>query len=221
MAEAVDRIGAAGFSGDCAKINALTALSRPYDACKGLEDLVGQPVRAIASYGDAGGVIAYGSGEGVRNAILIVDSDGLFHVPLVDPIDTTQSIGTPFAAQFDAAARDTVDAMRARDCDRFRRVALVRFGSGAVPDQVCEFLDNSALTAFLASNPGAKPVRLGGNQDYAFYAVSGPQANFTMVMARESDDGVATGTPPLPKGAPEYGFVDAYQTNPPVKPAAG
>jgi hypothetical protein len=90
-----------------------------------------------------------------------------------------------------------------------------------VPDQVCAFLDNSALTTFLASNPRAKPVRLGGNQDYAFYAVSGPQANFTIVMARESDSGAAPGTPPLPKGAPEYGFVDAYQTNPPVKPAGG
>lgn len=219
IARAVDRIGATGFSGNCAAINRVTALSRPYNICQGLQDLVKQPITARASYGDAAGVIAYGSGEALRNAILIVDSDGLYHLPLVDPIDTAQSIGTPFATQFDAAARDTVDAMRARDCDRFRQVALARFGSGAVPGQVCAFLDSSALTAFLASNPDAKPVRLGGNQDYAFYAVSGPEANFTMVMARESDADVAAGTPPLPKGAPEYGFVDAYQTNPAVKPA--
>jgi hypothetical protein len=94
----------------------------------------------------------------------------------------------------------------------------VRFGSGSAPDQVCTFLDNSALTQFLAANPSARPVRLGGNQDYAFYAVSGRDANFTMVMARESSAGVAQGTPDLPTGAPEYGFVDAYQTNPGPKP---
>jgi hypothetical protein len=219
ISQAAKRIGATIFTNDCAAINRLTALSRPYDACKGLQAFAGIPLSATASYGNAGGVIAFGSGESLRNAILIVDADGRYHIPLVDPFTTAQSVGTSFASQFDAAAQETVKAMRERDCDAFRRVALVRFGSGAAPDQVCAFLDNSALTRFLAANPSARPWRLGGNQDYAFYAVSDRNANFTLVMARESSTDVAPGTPALPRGAPEYGFVDAYQTNPPVRPA--
>ena len=218
ISQAADRIGATIFSNDCADINRLTALSRPYDACKGLEALSGTQISAIASYGDGGGVIAFGSAESLRNAILIVDSDGRYHIPLVDPFTNAQSVGTSFASQFDAAAQDTVKAMRERDCEAFKRVALVRFGSGSAPDQVCTFLDSSALTQFLAANPHAKPVRLGGNKYYAFYAVSGSDANFTMVMAREASTGVAPGTPALPEGAPEYGFVDAYQTNPATTP---
>jgi hypothetical protein len=221
ISQAAKRIGATISSKDCAAVNRLTALSRPYDACKGLQALAGIPVSATASYGDAGGVITYGSGESVRNAILIVDSDGLYHIPLVDPFTTAQSVGTKFGNRFDAAAEDTVKAMRERKCDAFRRVALARFGPGSAPDQVCAFLDTSPLTAFLATDPRARPWRLGGNQDYAFYAVSGPAANFTMVMARESSVGVAPGTPALPKGAPEYGFVDAYQTNPAIAAPAG
>jgi hypothetical protein len=219
ISEAANRIGATAFSNDCAAINRLTALSRPYEACKGLEALAGVHVSATASYGGAAGVIAFGSGESLRNAILIVDSDGLYHIPLIDPFTTAQSVGTSFASQFDAAAEETVKAMREGDCDAFRRVALVRFGSGSAPDQVCAFLDGSQLTQFLAANPNARPWRLGGNQDYAFYAVSGSDANFTMVMARETSAGVAPGTPPLPKGTPEYGFVDAYQTNPATTPS--
>jgi hypothetical protein len=38
-------------------------------------------------------------------------------------------------------------------------------------------------------------------------------------MARETSAGVAPRTPPLPKGAPEHGFVDAYQTNPATTPS--
>jgi hypothetical protein len=218
IAQAADRISATISSKDCAEINRLTVVSRPYDACTGLQALAGIPISAIASYGDAAGVIAFGSGESLRNAILIVDSDRRYHIPLVDPFTTVQSVGTSFASGFDAAAEETVKAMRERDCEAFRRVALVRFGSGSAPDQVCAFLDNSSLTQFLAANPNARPWRLGGNEDYAFYAVSGRDANFTMVMARESSTGVAPGAPDLPKGAPEFGFVDAYQTNPATTP---
>ena len=221
ISQAAHRIDATLLLDNCAEINRLTALSRPYDACTGLKALAGIPVSAIASYGDGGGVIAFGSGGSLRNAILIVDSDGRYHIPLVDPFTNAQSVGTSFASQFDAAAQQTVKAMRERDCEAFRRVALVRFGSGSAPDQVCTFLDSSALTQFLAANPKARAVRLGGNQDYGFYAVGGRDANFTMVMARESSTEVAPGTPSLPKGAPEYGFVDAYQTNPALEPSPG
>jgi hypothetical protein len=218
IGEAVNRIAAVIGLEDCPAVNHLTALSRPYDACAGLQGLVSLPVSGSASYGDAGGVIQYGSGGDLRNAILILDSDGRYHIPVVDPYNTTPSVKTEFAEQFDAAARTTVDAMRERDCDKFRTVALVRFGAGAAP--VCTYLDDSPLTQLLAAYPKAKALPLGGNGNYAFYSVSGPDASYTLIFARESDSGVAAAAPPLPKDAPEFGFVDAYQTNPAVSGAA-
>jgi hypothetical protein len=212
--QAVKRIDTTVSAGDCAAVNRLTAVSRPYDACEGLKALTVQPVSASASYGDGGGVIAYGSAEALRNAILIVDSDGLYHLPIVDPVSIEQSVGTPFGSGFDAAAQDAVDALRDHDCDAFKKVALVRYGPGSTPDQICTYVDQSPLAKLLATYPEVKPRRIGGNADYAFYGVSSPEAHYTMVMVRESDSGVVPGTPSLPEDAPEYGFVDAYQTNP-------
>jgi hypothetical protein len=159
-------------------------------------------------------VIVFGSGEAARSAILIVDSDGLYHLPVVDPYNIENSVGTKLAPQFDSAAQAAVTALRERDCDAFKKVALARFGPGATPNDVCTYVSQSPLTQFLASYPQAEPKRLGGNDAYAFYSLSSPQANFTIVMAREKPSGVALGTPPLPSGAPEFGFVDAYMTNP-------
>jgi hypothetical protein len=212
--QAVKRIGETISSHNCDQVNRLTPLSRQYDACSGLQGFAVVPVTGSASYGDGGGVIEYGSGAALRNAILIVDWDGLYHVPFVDPYNTEPSVGTKFASQFDVAARDSVKAMRDGDCDAFKRVALARFGPGSTADLTCTYLAQSPLTQLVARYPQAEPKRLGGNGDYAFYSVSSPEANFTMVMARESATGVAPGTPSLPSDAPEFGFVEAYQTNP-------
>jgi len=214
IGRAVTRIVVTGSSDNCGEVNRLTAITRVYDACEGLQALTALPVSAAATYGDGGGVIVFGSGESLRNAILILDSDGLYHLPIVDPVNIQQSVGTKFASEFDSAARESVDALRGGDCDAFKGVALARFGPGSNPDQVCTYLDKSALTQFLVTYPDAQPKRLGGNGDYAFYSVSSPEAYYTVVMARESTSGAAAGAPPLPDGAPEYGFVDAYQTNP-------
>jgi hypothetical protein len=214
IGQAVKRIGVTISSHNCAQINRLTALTRQYDVCSGLESLATVPVTGSASYGDGGGVIEYGSGPALRNAILIVDSDGLYHLPLVDPYNTEPSVGTEFSSRFDGAAQDTVKALRDGDCDAFKRVALARFGPGSTPDLTCTYVSESPLTQFVVKYPQAEPKRLGGNGDYAFYGVSSPEANFTMVMARESATGAAAGAPSLPSDAPEYGFVDAYQTNP-------
>lgn len=212
--EAAKRITKTASSDNCAVVNRLTAVSRPYDACAGLQQLAGLPVSAAAAYGDGGGVIVYGSGETLRNAILILDSDGLYHIPVVDGANIEQSVGTKFASQFDTAAQDAVNALRGGDCDAFKKVAFARLGPGGTPDDVCTYVDQSLLTQFLATYPDVQPQRSGGNGYYAFYSVSSPEAYYTIVLARELASGVATGTPPLPSGAPEYGFVDAYQTNP-------
>jgi hypothetical protein len=217
IADAVDRIGGLIKAGNCRAINELTALSRPYDVCDGLRSLSSLPVAAAASYGNEAGVIEYGSGHQLHSALLIVDADGLYHLPLVDPYNTARSVGTPFPTEFDHVARDAVNAMRDQDCGRFRQVALVRYGAGAA--SVCTYLRESPLSQLLKADPQAQLRRLGGNHDYAFYTVSGGTANFTIVLARESQKDVAAATPPLPSGAPALGFVDAYQTNPALQPA--
>ena len=214
IGEAVKRIVETMSSTNCEEVNRLTALSRPYDACAGLQALAKVPVSGSAGYGNGGGVIQFGSGAVLRNAILIVDSDGLYHLPIIDPVTTEASVGTKFAPQFDTAAQEAVKALRDGDCDAFKRVALVRFGPGSTPDLTCTYLAQSPLTQMLMRYPQAEAKRLGGNGVYAFYSVSSPEANYTMVLARESDTGVAPGTPPLPSDAPEFGFVEAYQTNP-------
>ena len=212
--QAVKRIGATLSSQNCDQINRLTPLSRQYDVCSGLQGFAAVPVTGSASYGDGGGVVEYGSGSALRNAILIVDSDGHYHIPFVDPYNTEPSVETKFASQFDGAAQDAVKALRDGDCDAFKRVALTRIGPGSTPNLTCAYLAQSPLTQLVVRYPQSEPKRLGGNGDYAFYSVSSPEANFTMLMGRESATGVAPGAPPLPSDAPEYGFVEAYQTNP-------
>jgi hypothetical protein len=212
--EAVERIGETISSDNCDQVNRLTPLSRQYDACSGLQGFAAVLVTGSASYGNAAGVIEYGSGVALRNAILIVDSDGLYHFAFADPYNTEPSVGTKFASQFDDAARDAVKTMRDGDCDAFKRVALVAFGPGSTPELTCTYVSQSPLTQLVVRYPQAEPKRLGGNGDYAFYSVSSPEANITMVMARESATGMAPGAPPLPSGAPEFGFVEAYPTNP-------
>ena len=140
---AVTRIVVTASSDNCDEVNRLTAISRVYDACEGLQALTALPVSAAAAYGDGGAVIVFGSGESLRNAILILDSDGLYHLPIVDPFNIQQSVGTKFASEFDRAARETVDALRGGDCDAFKEVALARFGPGSTPDEVCTYLDES------------------------------------------------------------------------------
>jgi hypothetical protein len=212
IADAVERIGGVIKTGDCRAINELTALSRPYDVCDGLRSLSSLPVAAAASYSDGAAVAEYGSGHQFHSALLIVDADGRYHLPLVDPYNTARSVGTPFPTEFDHVAQQAVNAMRDQDCGRFQRVALARYGAGAA--SVCTYLRESPLSQLLQADPQAQLRRLGGNHDYAFYTVSGRTANFTLLLARESGKDVASATPPLPAGAPELGFVDAYQTNP-------
>ena len=219
--EAAARIEELASSGDCEQIYELNPPSRPKLAtearCESLQNLAGLPVEATASYGEIAGVIDYRRGERIVSALLVGDADGRFHIAFVDPFLGVKSVGTKPAPQLYVAAERGVRALRDRDCAAFLEVAYRRFGLGGGTDtQVCERVDVNPL-ADLARGGGVRLKRLGGNASYAFEGLRTADAYLVVIAARQTEAGLPDGLPPdvarLPRGAPEYGFLDAIQVN--------
>jgi hypothetical protein len=206
-------------SDDCDAINELNPVSRQEvlnteERCESLKRLDGLKVRGAEEYGDGGAVIDFASGKRAVSAVLIRDQDGRFHVAFIDLFRGVPSVDTKLAKQFDDAAERAVEALADKDCDAFVDVAYRRFGRGAgSTEQVCPRVEQNPFASAFEAYPKAKVKRLGGNEAYAFYSVSTPGVHYTIVLAHETEKGAPKGAPPLPKGAAEYGFVDAYVTN--------
>ena len=216
--QAERRIAKALASGDCEAINGLNPLSRPglssQRRCAYLRRLDGLPVTGAQAYGKAGAVIDYRSGERTISAVLVLDRDGLYHVAFLNPFNARPSVGTPYAPGFDRAAKQAVEALQKGDCAAYLEVVFRRIGLGtADKQQVCAFADQNPIGTLLAAQPEADLERAGGNADYGFHTVSAPTVNFTIVLAREQDEGAPPSAPSLPKGAAKYGYVTAYLTN--------
>jgi hypothetical protein len=213
IAELQERVAS---SGDCEEAHWLKPLSLRtglgiLGQCRGVQLLSGLDVVKAATY-RGGAVIDYAGDDKRRpSAAFVLDADGLYHFAMVDGYSTGSSVDTPFARQFDAAATATVNALRDRNCEAFRAVASVRIGPGAFSDRVCGYITRNLLSAQLQTYPESQPKRLGGNGRYAFYGLATPRAHFTLFFARFGSN-APPGTPPLPKNAPEYGYVDAYLT---------
>lgn len=218
------RISEALSSDDCDVIHELNPLSRPelntVDHCDSLKTLARAPVVSFARY-RGGAVIDYSSEGRIVTAVLIVDSDGLYRIATLDPYRTTPSVGSRVSAKFDRSARAAIKALRRNDCGAFLEVGLRRLGPDQSPEVLCPYVNESPLNNFLLSDPKAQPQFLGGNGEYAFYRMSNAEVNFTIVMWRQSDLGVPQGSPPLPAGAPEYAYFDAFltQRRAPVTPS--
>jgi hypothetical protein len=206
-------------SDDCDAINELNPVSRQEflnteARCEVLKRLDGLKVRGMEEYRDAGAVIDYASGKRTTSAVLIRDRDGLFHVAFIDSFRGVPSVDTKLAKQFDGAADRAVQALADKDCDAFLDVAYRRFGPGAGSrNQVCPRVEENPIANAFEAYPKAKLKRLGGNEGYAFYSVSTPGAHYTIVLAQQAEKGAPPKAPSLPKGAAEYGYVDAYLTN--------
>ena len=221
LSEAQRRIDDLVNGDDCDEINTLnpitrTALNTP-EHCDYLQQLAGLEVVGKQEV-PGGGLIEYERGEGVVTAILIVDSDRRYHVALLDPLNPGRTVGTPFAHEFDRVAAEAVEALQEPDCGRYLDLAH-RYGRAASlkPDEACEALTPNPVQAVLATAPSAKPTSLGGNSRYAFYSLASPSLQITMVLARQTNEGLPKGIDPLPADAPEYAFIDGYQTSPPAK----
>jgi hypothetical protein len=216
--EAQKRIAKAVASDDCDEVNELNPISRePLDnptRCEYLKRLDGLEVLGAEEFGDAAGVIDYRFGDRVLSALLVVDTDGLYHVALFDPFNPKESVGTKLAPEFEQTADDAVEALADGDCEAYLEVAHRRFGRGARSDkEVCEVIEPNPVQVIRNVDPTAKPEELGGNGTYAFYSFGSPGVNFTMVLGRQTDEAIPEGVDPLPKDHAEYAYIDAYQTN--------
>ena len=205
--QAADRVAEATSSGDCDRILALVPLSRQAAAdpaqCETVRGLAEYEAAGSEAYGGAGVIDFSGNGVAPLTGIFIVDGDGLYHLAFIDTARGEPSAGTPFTPGFDAAARDTVEALREGDCSAFAEVLSPTYGpQGDVADQ-CTYLSNEPLADLLASHPDTEPERLGGNGNHAFYAIRAPEATYTLILVREPG---AAGEPP------DYRFVSAYPT---------
>ena len=216
--EAEARIAKAVASDDCEIVNELIPTSRSQLAteirCEYLRRLDGLEVLGSESF-PGGGVIDYQFGDRVLSAILVIDTDGLYHVALYDPFNPKESVGTKPAKQFDAAADAAVEALADGDCDAYVAILHRRFGRGAAApeNEICDLVEPNQVQAVRKVDPSAEPESLGGNGSYAFYSLGTPGYNLTLVVARATDEAVPEGVEPLPEDAAEYAYVDAYLTN--------
>jgi hypothetical protein len=222
FAEALTRIENVIQTKNCGEINSLSLLTtaaagNKAELCRSLQAVAGLKVLGAADYGNQAGVIDYAAGDHVLSMIVLRDSDGLFHVAFVSPFNAQTTINTRLAGGFRPIARRAVAAIRARDCARFLAVANRRLGPGTLsPAAACDAVTASrGLSDLLKGAPNARLVPLGGNGFYAFYALPTRTAFLTMVLAKETNavpPSIASTTRPLPRGAPRYGYVQAYQT---------
>ncbi len=212
------RIEEAIDSGDCDKINSLNPVASELDTperCEALQTRF-EGAESTGSEAYAGGaVIDYVRDDLTQTAVMILDQDGRFHVAYVDAFLGEESAGTRFDPKFDAAAQDSVDALAARDCDKFLEVANRRVGPGAADrDATCAYAEeNNPIADVLDAAPDTKLESLGGNANYAFYGLDGPGVYYTIIMARQTDESQVEAAAPLPEDAAPLGFVTAYATN--------
>jgi hypothetical protein len=215
--EAAKRIEATLKTGDCDQIAKLNPLGRPTldnpKRCAALKRLTKLDSTGAAAYG-GGGIIDYAIGKRTLAVLLIVDSDRLYHIALLDPFVGRSSIGTAFAPQFDAAAHKTAKALADHDCKAFLAVASQQIGIGTLgAKKVCPLPRTNPFSAISENVPSAQPQRLGGNADFAFYGYGTPGVNYTMLMARESNEGLPPTLPRIPNDATEYSYLGVYRTN--------
>jgi hypothetical protein len=217
--EASKRFQEAVESDDCEQINELNVLSRPGLAteqrCALLKRFVGLDVADTAEYGKLGGVIAYQRARRIFNAVLLRDSDGLFHIAYFDLLTGPAGTKGDLAQQFEQVAKKGTKALGDRNCKEFLKVANRRIGIARGDDKAtCAQVKRNIVARFLARGGKAKPEHLDGSSSYAFFGVDTPGSYLTLIAARLT--GPSEG---LPKDAPEYGIVDAFETNPRVPPA--
>jgi hypothetical protein len=215
LAEAQSRIANTIASGDCDRINALYASveSQTDESCETLITLEQSAASGAQAYGNRAGVVDYSTEPEAATMVLVRDSDGLFHIAFVASEESSPTVNTPLAKGADAVAAAAVEAMRAKDCEGFLRVANRAGGIGALPKELaCRAIEVDPIQAGLFNAPDARPRRLGGNAHFAFYGLSTPDSYFTIVLAK-SDDSVSGQNQPSGAASSQYRYVASYETN--------
>jgi hypothetical protein len=224
LADSAKRIASTVASGDCAKINALN-VKTPKNAsqqklqksCAKLKKRLGKKPSKMQSFKGLAGVFDYAGKKRHSTAVLLRGADGLYHFAFISRFVNGPTVGTPFAPTYNQAAKAAFTALKTKNCDAFLKVAYVVTGPASKGKQrVCPRFSKNIVAKTVSKTPSATPKLIGGNRYFAFYGVNG-KTYLTMVLAREAPSQRPPGTKPgklvVPKGAPEYAYVDTFATN--------
>jgi hypothetical protein len=224
LADAEKRIASTVASGDCAKINAL-AVSPPKNAsqqklqksCAKLKKRLGKKPSKMQSFKGLAGVFDHAGKKRNSTAVLLRGADGLYHFAFISRFVDGPTVGTPFAPQYNEVAKSAFAALKTKNCDAFLKFAYVVTGPASKGRQrVCPRFSKNIVARTVSKTPSATPKLIGGNRYFAFYGVNG-KTYVTLVLARQAPSQRPPGTKPgklvVPKGAPEYAYVDAFATN--------
>jgi hypothetical protein len=155
------------------------------------------------AYG-TGGVIEFKDAEvkdGIGAYTVAIGEDGKYQItgpisPILPKTSLPDEARDP--DKMDDAAEEMVGAIRANDCNRF--YAAVITPEGLPKDQACRQELTEAygpLRAELTKHKDAKPERIGGNDQFMFYALRTGEQYRTLIVSRTA--------PGAPK--PFLGFV--------------
>jgi len=224
LADAAKRIASTVASGDCAKINALdvktpknASQQKLQKSCAKLKKRLAKKPSKMQSFKGLAGVFDYAGKRRHSTAVLLRTSDGLYHYAFTSRFVNGPTVGTPFAPKYNEVAKTAFNALKTKNCDAFLKVAYVVTGPASKGRQkVCPRFSKNIVAKTVEKTPSATPKLIGGNRYFAFYGVNG-KTYLTMVLARQSPSQRPPGTKPgklvVPKGAPEYAYVDAFPTN--------
>jgi hypothetical protein len=216
LTQAERRIAGTVASGDCDQIKALFVLSvvddQPDQSCETLRTVEGARLSGAMRYSDQAAVLDYSTAPEASSIVLLRDADGLLRIAFVAPHSRPTTVDTPLGKSADRIADAVVAAIRVNDCAEFVANANSAGGVGALPDrQACLQMATDPIRQAQFDGSATKPVRLGGNGQFAFYALDGNGVHATMVLAK-ADPGA--GIQESPRAAPDqYGYVGSYVTN--------
>lgn len=221
--EAVKRITKVLESDDCDEVNELNLISRPGLAtelrCAILQRFGSLEVTDAVQYGKLGAVVALMRAQRTFNVLLVRDSDGLFHIAYYDFATGPSGTKGKLDPQFERVAAKGTKALAKRDCEGFLEVANRRSGlARADDDATCAQVERNIVAVRLQRGGKPKPEQLAGGSTYAFFGIDTPGSYLTLVAARLSKPSEG-----IPEDAPEFGIIDALETNPrvPIEPPEG
>lgn len=201
-------------AGDCDKVNSLNPSTRPSldtkERCETLRLFKDFEVTGSEDYGD-GAVVDLLNETGLNSsAVFVREADGSLSLVYIDNLRAGKTVGTKPAKAFDDAAADAAVALAKKDCDALLEASYVRRGFAVGErDTVCARLENFPVASLASRLPDDPPELVGGNSEFAFYALGEGEPRVILIMAHQ-EPVADLFTTDVPKGGTEYGFLDAY-----------
>jgi len=201
-------------SGECKRINALNPTTRPALStkarCESLQLFKDFEPAKSGDYGDGAVIDLVDKDDRQVSAIFTRETDGTLSLVLIDNLRSGRTVGTKPAKEFDAAAAEAATALREKDCDEFIDASYVRRGFAVGERQaVCDRLETFPVADLASRLPDEPPTLVGGNSEFAFYALGEGEPRVVLIMAHQTPLS-ELGEAEVPKGGSEYGLLDAY-----------